>query len=74
MAAKPKPVAPPNAGNKTDWVVPTLAVSMVFVMLIPLPALMVDLLLAISITSAVLVLLVAFAGVASAADPTPAGQ
>src|SRR5580693_5938075 len=59
MAAKPKPIAPPNAGNKTDWIVPALAVSMVFVMLIPLPALMVDLLLAVSITSAVLVLLVA---------------
>jgi flagellar biosynthesis protein FlhA len=59
MAAKPKPLAPPNTGNKTDWIVPALAVSMVFVMLIPLPALMVDLLLAISITAAVLVLLVA---------------
>jgi flagellar biosynthesis protein FlhA len=59
MATKPKPIAPPNAGNRTDWIVPALAVSMVFVMLIPLPALMVDLLLAVSITSAVLVLLVA---------------
>jgi flagellar biosynthesis protein FlhA len=59
MAAKPKQLAPPNTGNKTDWIVPALAVSMVFVMLIPLPALMVDLLLAISITAAVLVLLVA---------------
>jgi flagellar biosynthesis protein FlhA len=58
MAAKPKAIAP-NAGNKTDWIVPALAVSMVFVMLIPLPALMVDLLLAMSITAAVLVLLVA---------------
>jgi len=58
MATKPKPTAP-NTGNKTDWIVPALAVSMVFVMLIPLPALMVDLLLAISITAAVLVLLVA---------------
>jgi flagellar biosynthesis protein FlhA len=58
MANKPKPTAP-NPGNKTDWIVPALAVSMVFVMLIPLPALMVDLLLAISITAAVLVLLVA---------------
>jgi len=52
MATKPKPIAPPNPGNKTDWIVPALAVSMVFVMLIPLPALMVDLLLAVSITSA----------------------
>jgi len=58
MAAKPKPIAP-NTGNKTDWIVPSLAVSMVFVMLIPLPAMMLDLLLAMSITAAVLVLLVA---------------
>src|SRR5581483_2980487 len=52
--AKPKPI-----GNRADWIVPALAVSMVFVMLIPLPALMVDLLLAMSITASVLVLLVA---------------
>ncbi|MGH9500006.1 MAG: flagellar biosynthesis protein FlhA [Terriglobales bacterium] len=58
MAAKPKPIAA-NVANKTDWIVPALAVSMVFVMLIPLPALMIDLLLAMSITAAVLVLLVA---------------
>ncbi|MGB7584675.1 MAG: flagellar biosynthesis protein FlhA [Terriglobales bacterium] len=58
MVTKPKP-APPNSGNKSDWIVPALAVSMVFVMLIPLPAIMVDLLLAVSITAAVLVLLVA---------------
>jgi flagellar biosynthesis protein FlhA len=58
MATKPKPPVT-NTGNKTDWIVPALAVSMVFVMLIPLPALMVDLLLAMSITAAVLVLLVA---------------
>src|SRR5271169_2886079 len=47
------------AGGAGDWIVPALAVSMVFVMLIPLPALMVDLLLAVSITAAVLVLLTA---------------
>jgi len=58
-AAKPKPIAPANTGNKSDWIVPALAVSMVFVMLIPLPALIIDLLLAMSITAAVLVLLVA---------------
>src|SRR5579862_8470054 len=58
MANKLKPTAP-NPGNKTDWIVPALAVSMVFVMLIPLPALVVDILLAMSITAAVLVLLVA---------------
>jgi flagellar biosynthesis protein FlhA len=46
-------------GGTGDWIVPALAVSMVFVMLIPLPALVVDLLLALSITAAVLVMLVA---------------
>ncbi len=43
--------------TSTDWVVPSLAVAMVFVMMVPLPALMLDLLLAISITMGVLVLL-----------------
>jgi flagellar biosynthesis protein FlhA len=47
------------AGGTGDWIVPALAVSMVFVMLIPLPALVVDLLLALSITASVLVMLVA---------------
>src|SRR5271169_5798435 len=47
------------AGGAGDWIVPALAVSMVFVMLIPLPALVIDLLLALSITASVLVMLVA---------------
>jgi flagellar biosynthesis protein FlhA len=47
------------AGGSGDWIVPALAVSMVFVMLIPLPALLLDLLLAFSITASVLVMLVA---------------
>jgi flagellar biosynthesis protein FlhA len=47
------------AGGAGDWIVPALAVSMVFVMLIPLPAVAVDLLLALSITASVLVMLVA---------------
>src|SRR5271165_4095720 len=47
------------AGGAGDWIVPALAVSMVFVMLIPLSALVIDLLLALSITAAVLVMLVA---------------
>src|SRR5580693_1940359 len=47
------------AGGTGDWIVPALAVSMVFVMLIPLPAVVVDLLLALSITASVLVMLVA---------------
>jgi flagellar biosynthesis protein FlhA len=44
-------------GKAVEWIVPIAAVSLVFVMLVPLPALLLDLLLAISITIAVLVLL-----------------
>jgi flagellar biosynthesis protein FlhA len=40
-----------------DWVVPAAAVSVVFVMLVPLPGFLLDLLLATSITAAVVVLL-----------------
>ncbi len=57
MATKPKAALANN--GRTDWIVPTLAISMVFVMLIPLPAPMLDILLALSLTGAVLVLLVA---------------
>src|ERR1019366_3572029 len=46
-------------GSGSDWIIPALAVSMVFVMVIPLPAILVDMLLAFSITAGVLVLLVA---------------
>ena len=46
-------------GSGSDWIIPALAVSMVFVMVIPLPAILVDMLLACSITAGVLVLLVA---------------
>jgi flagellar biosynthesis protein FlhA len=46
-------------GSGSDWIIPSLAVSMVFVMVIPMPAIVVDLLLAMSITAGVLVLLVA---------------
>jgi len=58
MAEKPKTL---NAvgGASLDWLLPAAAVSMVFVMLIPLPAFVVDLLLSLSITASVLVLLVA---------------
>ncbi|HEY1462914.1 MAG TPA: flagellar biosynthesis protein FlhA [Terriglobales bacterium] len=56
--AKPKTTKAPG-GIGLDWLVPAAAVCMVFVMLIPLPALMVDMLLAFSITASVLVLLVA---------------
>src|SRR5580698_5434917 len=58
MTTKPK-VLSAVAGGAGDWIVPALAVSMVFVMLIPLPALVVDLLLALSITASVLVMLTA---------------
>ena len=46
-----------SRGSVVDWVVPIAAVSMVFVMLVPLPAFLLDLLLATSITASVLVLL-----------------
>ncbi|MGA9798818.1 MAG: flagellar biosynthesis protein FlhA [Terriglobales bacterium] len=58
MASKSNFVAA-ITGAGADWILPAVAVSMVFVMLIPLPALMVDMLLALSITASVLVLLVA---------------
>ncbi len=51
-------VATPTVG-RVDWILPAAAVGMVFVMLIPLPALLIDVLLALSITASVLVLLVA---------------
>ncbi len=42
-----------------DWVIPTAAVALVFVMLVPLPSVVLDLLLTLSITASVLVLLTA---------------
>jgi flagellar biosynthesis protein FlhA len=45
------------SGAGTDWLLPTIAVCMVFVMLVPLPAFLLDILLALSITASVLVLL-----------------
>ncbi len=42
-----------------EWVIPVAAVSMVFVMLVPLPSILLDLLLTVSITASVLVLLTA---------------
>jgi flagellar biosynthesis protein FlhA len=43
----------------SDWIIPTGAVALVFVMLVPLPGFMLDLLLTLSIMAAVLVLLTA---------------
>jgi flagellar biosynthesis protein FlhA len=42
-----------------DWIIPTAAVALVFVMLVPLPSMVLDLLLTVSITASVLVLLTA---------------
>jgi flagellar biosynthesis protein FlhA len=43
--------------NFSEWIMPTAAVALIFVMLVPLPSLLLDVLLALSITAAVLVLL-----------------
>lgn len=56
MATTPNPLTDKHSSSN-DWIVPSLAVAMVFVMLVPLPALVLDLLLAISMTASVLVLL-----------------
>ncbi len=59
------PVATKNKGllkalsASGEWVVPMAAVSMVFVMLVPLPSFLLDLMLTVSITASVLVLLTA---------------
>jgi flagellar biosynthesis protein FlhA len=49
----------PNLKTTADWVVPAAAVSMIFVMLVPLPSFVLDILLAFSMTASVLVLLTA---------------
>jgi flagellar biosynthesis protein FlhA len=43
----------------SDWIIPTGAVALVFVMLVPLPSIVLDLLLTLNITASVLVLLTA---------------
>ena len=59
LDTKLKPGTPStDKGSSTDWIVPVLGVAMVFVMLVPVPASILDILLATSITAAVLVLLV----------------
>ena len=45
--------------GSSDWIIPTAAVALVFVMLVPLPSIILDLLLTLSITASVLVLLTA---------------
>lgn len=44
-------------GVASDWIMPVAAVSLVFVMLVPLPSFVLDVLLTVSLTAAVLVLL-----------------
>ncbi len=56
MATNTKPVKK-TEGSATDWVVPMLAVCMVFVMVVPVPGIMLDIFLATSLTMGVLVLL-----------------
>jgi flagellar biosynthesis protein FlhA len=58
----PKPTAAPATaakpkGTPTEWILPIAAVGLIFVMLVPLPGILIDVLLAVSITAAVLVLL-----------------
>jgi flagellar biosynthesis protein FlhA len=57
MKKKPGLLATLNAYS--DWVIPVGAVALVFVMLVPLPGFVLDLLLTLNITAAVLVLLTA---------------
>ncbi len=60
MAANLKalPVAPQSGSRSlAEWIVPVAAVSLIFVMLVPMPSLLLDLLLALSLTAAVIVLL-----------------
>jgi flagellar biosynthesis protein FlhA len=57
MAAALKPAGP--LSTRGDWLLPIAAVSIVIVMVVPVPALLLDLLLATSITLSVLVLLAA---------------
>src|SRR5689334_23126760 len=51
----------PKSGMRStvDWIMPAAAVSMVFVMLVPMPSFLLDILLAFSMTASVLVLLTA---------------
>ena len=60
MAANPPttaatPTLKPKSAS--EWIMPVAAVGLIFVMLVPLPSLLLDVLLALSITAAVLVLL-----------------
>ena len=56
--ASPAKNAPRSEKSPTDWIVPAAAVATVFVMLVPVPSFVLDILLSISISASVLVLLV----------------
>jgi flagellar biosynthesis protein FlhA len=59
-ATSAKPSAGPFGRSKTgvsEWIMPVAAVGLIFVMLVPLPSVLLDLLLAVSMTVSVLVLL-----------------
>jgi len=58
MASKPSFMASLQ-GMGMDWILPTFTVSLVFVMLVPMPSVLLDILLTLSITISVLVLLTA---------------
>jgi flagellar biosynthesis protein FlhA len=60
MAASVFPSADPAARTRSavsEWIMPVAAVGLIFVMLVPMPSLLLDLLLAMSITASILVLL-----------------
>ncbi len=57
MATAPKPKRP-REQSSSDWIVPAAAVATVFVMLVPVPSIVLDILLSISLSASVLVLLV----------------
>src|SRR5579875_3502360 len=58
MAAKTASAAlAPSRRGRADWIVPLAAVALILVMLVPMPAMLLDVLLTLSITASVLVLL-----------------
>lgn len=57
MPANPAVANKPARSSAAEWIMPVAAVALIFVMLVPLPSLLLDVLLALSITAAVLVLL-----------------
>ncbi len=59
MSTKNKPGLLATLQKYSEWIIPTGAVALIFVMLVPLPGFALDLLLTLNITAAVLVLLTA---------------